>query len=99
MLTLGPKSRTIERILKTPTGGFVRATFLVVEFQGQVKAKLIKAEAIEAPKALSAAVLALPGTVLRPTFETVLSIGRELIVSPYVNFDFFNAQPTRAPNL
>jgi hypothetical protein len=95
-----PKSQIIERILRTKTGEYVRATFLVVEYQGQVKAKLLSAEpvAFEHTDFESTVVQALPAPITRAIFEVVQELKLESIVSPYSDFAFLMSQPTRAPS-
>ncbi len=100
MLSLRPQQQIVEKVLQTKTGGFVRAQFLLTEYQGRIHVKLISAEAIseQEAQAFSAPIAqALPLPVSLTTFERVLERG-ETIVSTFTDFSFFTSQPTRAPS-
>ncbi|MEK7644862.1 MAG: hypothetical protein AAB391_00860 [Patescibacteria group bacterium] len=110
MLTLAPQQNIIEKVLKTRAGGFVRARFLVVEYQGQVRVKLLSATPIEAAEAFAfgdvvsgasntAAVQALPAPVELAVFEFVKSLQLESVVYPHLAIKaILKSQPTRAPS-
>lgn len=90
------KNQVFERVLRTKTGDFVLATFLVYEYQGRVKARLISAVPIENADTESYAIKALPAPILKTVYEKTLSFG-EAILSPFSDFAFLMSQPTRAP--
>lgn len=100
MLTLAPQQNIVEKVLKTRAGGFVRARFLVVEYQGQVRVKLLSATPIEASEAFATATtLALPAPIVRAIHEFVRILELESVVSPYFDTEaILNSQPTRAPS-
>jgi hypothetical protein len=100
MLTIRqPKTKVLERIIRAKTGEFVLATFLVVEYQGQVRAKLLSIAPLTQEQAefQASAIKALPAPLVKTVFEKVLTFGEE-IISPFVDFSFFVSQPTRAPS-
>jgi hypothetical protein len=105
MLTLAPQQNIVEKVLKTRAGGYVRARFLVVEYQGQVRVKLLSATPIGASEAFAsevvnaAAVQALPAPVARAIFEFTKSLQLESVVYPYLATKaILKSQPTRAPS-
>jgi hypothetical protein len=85
----------IEKVVETPKGLFL-ARFAVVQIAGEFKWKLLNMVALTSD--------AISNTVLRliaPKVAQVTNFSEPLskeIVSPYINFDFFVSQPTRAPN-
>ncbi len=103
MLTLAPQQNIVEKVLKTRAGGYVRARFLVVEYQGQVRVKLLSATPISAAEAFApetANVQALPAPVIRAIFAFIKSLQLESVTSPYFNTEaILTSQPTRAPSL
>ena len=99
MLSLRPQQKIVEKVLQNKAGGFVRAQFLLTEYQGRIHVKLISAEAIsvqEAQHFSAPSALALPVVITQATFERVLNYG-ETIVSTFTDFSFLVSQPTRAP--
>ncbi len=103
MLTLAPQQNIVEKVLKTRAGGYVRARFLVVEYQGQVRVKLLSATPIEASEVFSAsavaAVQALPAPVEHTVFEFIKSLQLESVVYPHLAIKaILKSQPTRAPS-
>ena len=99
MLSVRPQQKIVEKILQTKGGGFVRAQFLLTEYQGRIHIKLISAEPISEQEGGTFSVpstLALPVAITIGTFERVLNYG-ETIVSTFTDFSFFTSQPTRAP--
>jgi hypothetical protein len=97
MLVEQAKKQIVEKIFQTENGHYVRATFLVVEFAGQVRAKIIKTEPISSEIFESAKPLALPEAKTTEVANFAPYISREPKVSPYFEFSFFVSQPTRAP--
>lgn len=101
MLTIEhAQSQIIERILRTKTGELAKVSFLVVEYQGKVRARVI---AIEPVKSLG-------GETSCPTSSNFLIAGKcakkfeatlqrvfSEFVSPYFELNFLMSQPTRAP--
>lgn len=100
MLTLAPQQNIVEKVLKTRAGGYVRARFLVVEYQGQVRVKLLSATPIEASEAFAAAATpALPAPIVRAVHEFVRTLELDSVASPYFDTEaILNSQPTRAPS-
>lgn len=104
MLSLCPQQKIVEKVLKTRAGGFVRAQFLVSEYQGRIHVKLLSTEPIFEQGVQDQAVvsdhtqpIALPSAVVQQTFEQVLEHG-EVIISLYHDASFLTSQPTRAPS-
>ncbi|MEI6345980.1 MAG: hypothetical protein WCO79_01990 [bacterium] len=100
MLTLAPQQNIVEKVLKTRAGGYVRARFLVVEYQGQVRVKLLSATPIEAAEAFATPTIqALPAPVELAVFEFVQSLQLESVVYPHLTIKaILKSQPTRAPS-
>lgn len=112
MLTLAPQQNIVEKVLKTRADGFVRARFLVVEYQGQVRVKLLSAtpitsadvfgsEGVDATSSAfsSAAVQALPAPIEHAVFEFIKSLQLESVVYPHLAIKaILKSQPTRAPS-
>ena len=89
----------IEKVVETPKGLFL-ARFAVVQIAGEFKWKLLSMVALasDTTKSISNTVLRL----IAPKIAQITNFAQprtEAIVSPYINFDFFISQPTRAPNL
>lgn len=105
MLTIAPQQNIVEKVLKTRAGGYVRARFLVVEYQGQVRVKLLSATPIASTEAFAegvapaVSVQALPAPVEHAVFEFIKSLQLESVASPYFDTEtILNSQPTRAPS-
>ncbi|MEK7575227.1 MAG: hypothetical protein AAB511_03285 [Patescibacteria group bacterium] len=98
MLSIRPQQQIVEKVLKTKAGGYVRAQFLVTEYQGRIHVKLLSATPIfDNVSDFSAEVVqALPSKITKATFERVLEQG-EVIASTFFDFNFLVSQPTRAP--
>ena len=98
MLSLRPQQQIVEKVLKTKAGGYVRAHFLLTEYDGRIHVKLISAVPIFDDVSTFAAeiVPALPSAISKTVFERVLIEG-EVIVSNFFDFNFLVSQPTRAP--
>ena len=98
MLVESPLKRIVEKIFRTETGEFIRATFLVVEFHGQIRGKIIKTEIIS-PDTFTAnqKVLSLSEPYSPQVANFAPYIYHEPKVSPYFEFNFLVSQPTRAP--
>jgi hypothetical protein len=102
MLTVAPKKRIVSRIIRGKDGKIAVAYFLVVEWQGQVYAKLIRVEEVSEVASLPVSgksqVLALCGHSAEQvcgSLEIKLSSR-----SPYFSEleSFFTSQMTRAPS-
>lgn len=108
MLTLAPQQNIVEKVLKTRAGGYVRARFLVVEHQGQVRVKLLSATPIASvdvfgsegvAAAAATSIQALPAPVTRAIFEFIKSLQLESVVYPHLAIKaILKSQPTRAPS-
>ncbi len=105
MLTLAPQQNIVEKVLKTRAGGYVRARFLVAEYQGQIRVKLLSATPIGAAEAFASEVVsaatiqALPAPITRAVFEFIQSIQLESVVYPHLATKaILKSQPTRAPS-
>lgn len=106
MLTLAAQQNIVEKVLKIRAGGYVRARFLVIEYQGQFRVKLLSATPIASAEAFgtegvvsAATVQALPAPISRAVFEFIKSLQLE-VVSPYFDTKaILYSQPTRAPSL
>ncbi len=86
----------VEKVIQTPKGLFL-ARFAVAQIGGEFKWKLIDMVAVPKAETLSNTVLSItaPRANQVTNFKTPFS---QTIKSPYINFDFFVSQPTRAPN-
>ena len=98
MLSLRPQQQIVEKVLKNKAGGYVRAKFLLTEYNGRIHVKLLSAVPIfdDVSTFATEIVLALPSVITKTVFEQVLIHG-EVIVSSFFDFNFFVSQPTRAP--
>lgn len=99
MLVTKPKAQILRKIIQSPTGEYVLATFAVSEFQGTFRAKLLSVEVLpqsdfEKPVAVS---LPLPKKQSIAISTVVSFIDR--VASPFQELLFFVSQPTRAPSL
>jgi len=99
MLVTQPKKRIVQKILRTETGEFIRATFLVVEWQGQIRGRLISTEAVPAHNLDERRTPALPYVCEKEVSDFTYTPNLHDIVSPYSTHSFFVSQPTRAPSL
>lgn len=104
MLITQPKTRIVEKIVRNKDGNFVRAYFLVAEFEGQIFWKLIKVEK-ESPRGVlkSGERTPLKGLLFLPIFSSpnflkATSYQLKAIFSPYFLKTFFTSQMTRAPS-
>ncbi len=98
MLTIQPKARIFSKIIRTETGDFARAFFVVAEYQGQFFVRHIRTEAIPQTLALPAHTCSyfLPGECAsagKPVIKK--SIGYS-IPSPFKVFFFCSKQNARA---
>jgi hypothetical protein len=86
----------VEKIIQTKKGLFL-ARFAVAQIGGEFKWKLIDMVEVPKSKTLSNTILAIAAPFVKQitNFKTPFS---QVIKSPYLNFDFFVSQPTRAPN-
>ena len=101
-----------ERILTAKNGQLVRVTFAVIEVNGVMRGRVISVTPIvsvagKAVAATSAAPantasvseqLYLTGTIAHDIAEAAESIFVKKTPSPYISFEFFMSQPTRAPS-
>lgn len=105
MLSIRSQEKIIQRVVKTKTGQFVLATFLVIEHNGELHVKLLSVKSAET-KTLSLESksgskhenLCLPGQFSKSP-KIVCTIKRNDFVSPFFDqLKFFISQPTRAPS-
>lgn len=97
MLIAQPQGKIFKKIFRKESGEFILATFVVVESNGRLKARLIATEIISADIFTSPVAEALP--VLKPKSVSELSYTPNFYetINPYFDFSFFVSQPTRAP--
>ncbi len=99
MLVTQPKSKILRKIIQSPTGEYVLATFIVAEFQGTFKARLVSVEALPQSDFEKPVTVSLPLPKKQPVaISTVVSFV-DRVVSPFQELLFFVSQPTRAPSL
>lgn len=91
------KSVLVEKIITSPDGIEFKVVFLVYEEGGKIKGKIVSATPL-ASTAKAETVIALPGKVEAVLHELVRSTFTKESISPYIDFNFFVSQPTRAPN-
>jgi hypothetical protein len=99
MLVTQPKSKILRKIIQSPTGEYVLATFVVAEFQGTFKARLVSVEALPQSDFEKPVAVSLPLPKKQPVVISTLVSFVERIVSPFQELLFFVSQPTRAPSL
>ena len=93
----------ISRIFVDASGRSFRLTFFVVSIDGQLKARLVSAQAISehdhSIAGETAATFYLPVICPTPVAETPYISAYAPLISPYFSLDFLiNSQPTRAPS-
>ncbi len=91
------KGHIVEKILQTPQGA-VRATFLVYQSHGRIRARLISAQLIEKAKTLVTKILALPAVYAKNTVLPVVESVFASIAVPQLSEVILISQPPRAPN-
>ena len=96
MLTI-PRRKFIEKIVTSPEGIDFKVVFLVYEEGGKIKGKIVSATPITSVDTES--LIALPGNVDAVLHELILSTFTKESISPYIDFNFFVSQPTRAPSI
>ncbi len=94
MLVAQPKKSIIQRVFRTETGELIRATFLVVEWQGQLRGRLIQSEVIGEEQTATALRAAPQKTAQHFTYTPTVNDARPLVS----DFSFLVSQPTRAPS-
>ncbi len=107
MLTLGSQKKIVQKVVKTKTGQFVLATFLVIEQNGQFSVRLLSVNPVEHSQASNDNKLkttnlsvCLPGISLKSPAVTFYRHNYHSIVSPlFDQLKFFISQPTRAPSM
>jgi hypothetical protein len=97
-----------ERILTAKNGQLVRVTFAVVEVNGVMRGRIISVapvvsvagQTVVATTTANSATeqLYLPLSVHHDIAASVESIFVKKTPSPYLSFEFFMSQPTRAPS-
>ena len=93
-----------ERILTAKNGQLVRVTFAVVEVDGILRGHVISVAPVVSvagktvANATATEQLYLPLSVHHDISTAVENIFVKQTPSPYVSFDFFMSQPTRAPS-
>ena len=105
MLTPYAQSRFIEKLYTDRSGQQFKLVFFVALVDGELKAKLISAEAIvSAPltaitgSCQSAPSFTLSGFVATSLASKVFVPAYAPLVSPFNELFFFTSQPTRAPS-
>ena len=98
MLITQPKAKILRKIIQSPTGEYVLATFVVTEFQGTFKARLVSVEALPQSDFEKPVAVSLPLPKKQPVIISKLISSTEKIVSPFQELLFFVSQPTRAPS-
>lgn len=103
-------SKFIERIITSQTGEQYRVIFQVELINGEVKARVISAQAISVPapklapahtfgSVSKAGVFLIEGSSVKVSADTAYVFGVTPEVSPFTSLLFFTSQPTRAPSL
>jgi hypothetical protein len=86
----------IEKIIVSPEGVSFRATFLVYEHAGKIKAKLLKAVQIIDQ---SCAMLSAPkAPTVNVYIESIQYAPEKIIPSPFTSTLYFNCTIARGPN-
>ena len=99
MLVIQPKVQILKKIIQTPAGEYVLATFAITEFQGTFKAKLVSVEALPASDFDASSIVSLPALKKQSIFTPLVTAFAGSIVSPFFDKDLFiSTQPTRAPS-
>lgn len=107
MLALKSQEKIIERIVRTKTGQLVRAVFLVSEYQGELKVRLLSVRPVSQPtdritnheSRITNKTLCLSGKCAKSPVITSERHTFTEILSPFFNkLEFFVSQPTRAPS-
>ena len=99
MITLKPQGKIVEKMVRTKTGEYVWAVFLVVENNGEFKVRVLSVKPIDKLVGAIEKAKCLKGCSLKS--PAVISYRHKYfsLVSPFFNnLEFFVSQPTRAPS-
>ncbi len=99
MLVTQPKAQILRKIIQSPTGEYVLATFAVSEFQGTFRAKLLSVEALPQSDFEKPVAVSLPLPKKQPVTISVVISFIDRVVFSFQELLFFVSQPTRAPSL
>lgn len=108
MLVKNTYNGIYERIITDRIGRLVRVQFAVVEVDGVMRGRVISVTPIvsvagkvvaKVASATRSGQLYLPVSVRNDIAKAVENIFKKPQASPYVSFEFFMSQPTRAPSL
>lgn len=99
MLIVQGQRKIFGKYLQLPNGQMVRAYFLVTEQNGVYYSKLLKVEFLTDNDngIAKAEIVALPLELKKRVFGT-RKVNSTVVVSPYLNNQFFTSQMTRAPS-
>jgi hypothetical protein len=99
MLQVKSQGKIVEKIVRTKTGEYVLAVFLVEDFGGEFKVRVISVKPIEKLAGAIEKVKCLSGCSLKSPAVISYRHKYHSVVSPFFNnLEFFVSQPTRAPS-
>ena len=99
MLTIKPPGQLVHKVVKTRTGEFVLATFLVCESNDELQVQLLGVKPVAHSAVKAVRTVALPAVLEKSPAVTLYRHHYHSITSPFFNiFEFFVSQPTRAPS-
>ena len=94
-----------ERLVRGKNGALIRVRFEVVEFNGELRGRVISAEPVIELQGQKSKVKSQNGSLCLPCASSeILHLTSYIFafaptVSPYNTLEFFMSQPTRAPSL
>lgn len=98
MLAIEKRNKFIQKAVKMPNGEWAMVVFELIERDGRIIAKAIRAEAIKQTTTSEDEKCLLPGIVSPTEFIPVKSIFTDFVSIFTKDFSFTSCQVTRAPN-
>ena len=98
MLAIQKQPKYLEKAVQLPNGAWALVVFELVERDGRIIAKAIRAEAIKQTTTSEDEKCLLPGVVSPIEFIPVKSIFSDFVSTFIKDFSFTSCQVTRAPN-
>jgi hypothetical protein len=95
MKALQARNKLVAKQIRLPDGREVLALFSLSEVAGKLDIRLISYKELSVP---AEATLALPAPKISISIAPHKDTRGELVISPYINQDFFYAQPIRGPS-
>ena len=99
MLQVKSQGKIVEKIVRTKNGEYVLAVFLVEDFGGEFKVRVLSVKPIDKLVGATLKAKCLSGCSLESPAVISYRHKYHSLVSPFFNnLEFFVSQPTRAPS-